>query len=168
VRILRFISGEGSEHGSVVQGDDSGGVKGRRTRAFVDVELKLGLIYSRMANAKLLVGKAAEAERYVQRARLAHGEVLRFLPLVDMLAGFQNALRRRRFKKLGQAVDRLLAASLRRLAGTGRPAASRLSGLEDQLKDAARKSTSLVCKDSVSTLGSRLSSHPRPDRRVLF
>jgi len=55
----------------------------------------------------LQVGKAAEAERYVQKARPAHSKVLRFLPLVNMLAGFQNGLRRRRLKKLAEVADRL-------------------------------------------------------------
>jgi len=75
----------------VVQGDDSRGAGGRSGHALVDVELKLGLIYSRMANAKLQGGRAAEAERYIQRMRQAHDRVLRLLPLVDMLSEFQNA-----------------------------------------------------------------------------
>jgi hypothetical protein len=41
-RLLRFISGQGNDRGSIVQGDDSAGARGRRTREFVDVELKLG------------------------------------------------------------------------------------------------------------------------------
>jgi hypothetical protein len=59
--------------------------------------------------------------RYLQRERLAHIEVVCLLRLVDMFAGFQKAQRRRRFKKLAQAVDGFSGRSVRGLARTCRP-----------------------------------------------
>jgi hypothetical protein len=87
-----------------------------------------------MAIAKLHVGKAAETERYVRGPRVAHSVVLYFLPLVDMLTGFQNALRRRRLKKLAQAVDGFIAGQSPPFGQNSPRCGKSAPGLEDSLK----------------------------------